>query len=44
MGLTLGGKLITTPTTKYHLLQEDQYEAVHDEIFGLLKDSLKNKA
>ena len=42
MGLTFGGKLIATPSNKYHLLQEDQYESVHDEVFGLLKNSLKS--
>ena len=43
MGLKFGGQLIATPSSKYHLLQEDQYESVHDEIFGLLKNSLKSQ-
>lgn len=42
MGLTLGGKLISTPSYKYRLLEDDQYQSVHDEIFGLLKNSLRN--
>jgi hypothetical protein len=41
MGLTFGGKLIAIPNTKYHLLLQEQYTSVHEEIFGLLKNSLK---
>lgn len=42
MGINFESKVISTPSTKYHLLQEDQYEGVHAEIFGLLKDSLRS--
>lgn len=41
MGLTFGGKTIRTPAIKYHFLQEDQYANVHEEIFALLKNSLR---
>jgi hypothetical protein len=41
LGIDFGGKMIST-TTKYHLLQENQYASVHEEIFGLLKNSLKS--
>jgi hypothetical protein len=41
MGLEFGGKKIITPTVKHHLLQEEQYASVHQEIFNLLKNSLR---
>ncbi len=40
MGIQFGGKTIKLDA-KYSLLKQDQYEAVHNEIYGLLKQSLK---
>jgi hypothetical protein len=40
-GVEFGGKTIHTPSEKYALLQSDQYESVHSEIFGALKASLQ---
>jgi hypothetical protein len=42
LGIAFGGKTIATPVSKYRLLQEDQYDSVHAEIFGLLKNSLRS--
>ena len=39
-GVEFGGKTIYTPVEKYALLQSDQYESVHAEIFNMLKASL----
>jgi hypothetical protein len=39
MGVQFGGKKITL-TDKYSLLQADQYEDAHKEVYGLLKASL----
>jgi hypothetical protein len=40
-GVKFGGKLIEMPLEKYSLLQRDQYDSVHAEVFGLLKSSLR---
>ena len=40
-GVELGGKRINTPSEKYSLLQSGQYDSVHEEIFTLLKASLR---
>lgn len=40
-GVEFGGKTINTPSEKYALLQSDQYDSVHAEIFGVLKASLR---
>lgn len=40
-GVAFGGKTINTPLEKYALLQRDQYDSVHAEIFALLKASLR---
>lgn len=40
-GIDFGGKRINTPIAKRSLLQSDQYVSVRDELYGLLKSSLK---
>jgi hypothetical protein len=40
MGLELGGRLIRTEN-KFRLLDQDEYPSIHEEIFGLLKASLR---